>query len=97
LPECYRTAVEGIERYLMHFGVLDPGNTPSLFEDVAALFEGAAADGTLIRDIIGDDPVEFVEAMIRNHDNGGYVTQEQARQVSTIVRAEAQQVGGGSR
>jgi DNA-binding ferritin-like protein (Dps family) len=93
LPESYRTAVEGIERYLMHFGVLDPDNAASLFEDVADLFERAAADGTPIREIVGDDPVEFVEALVRNYDKGGYVAREQARLVSTIALAEAQQAG----
>lgn len=40
----------------MHFGALDGDNAASLFEDVADLFEAAAADGTPIRDIVGDDP-----------------------------------------
>ncbi len=31
LPESYRTAVEGIERYLMHFGAMDPDSAASLF------------------------------------------------------------------
>jgi DNA-binding ferritin-like protein (Dps family) len=93
LPESYRTAVEGIERYLMRFGVLDADNAASLFEDVADLFERAAADGTPIREIVGDDPVEFVEGLIRNYDKGGYVAREQERLVSTIERAEAMGTG----
>ena len=32
-----------------------------MIEDLADLFERAAADGTPIREIVGDDPVEFVE------------------------------------
>jgi DNA-binding ferritin-like protein (Dps family) len=93
LPESYRTAVEGIERYLMRFGVVDADNAASLFEDVADLFERAAADGTPIREIVGDDPVEFVEGLIRNYDKGGYVAREQERLVSTIERAEAMGTG----
>lgn len=89
LPQNYRLAVEGIERYLMHFGVMDPDNVASLFEDVADLFERAAADNTPIRDVVGDDPVEFVEELVRNYDKGGYVAREQKRLVSTIARAEA--------
>lgn len=93
LPEAYRTAVEGIERYLMHFGVLDADDAASLFEDVADVFERAAADGTPIRDVVGEDPVEFVEALVRNYDRGGYVAREQARLVSAIAQAEVQQRG----
>jgi DNA-binding ferritin-like protein (Dps family) len=89
LPDNYRLAVDGIERYLMYFGVLDADNAASLFEDVADLFERAAADGTPIRDIVGADPVDFVEELIRNYDKGGYVAKERARLVSTIERAEA--------
>ena len=35
-----------------------------MFDDVADLFERAAADGTPIREIVGDDPVEFADALI---------------------------------
>ena len=59
----------------------------SLFEDVADLFERAAADGTPIREIVGDDPVEFVEALIQNYDKGG-IARERARLVA-IDRAVA--------
>lgn len=57
-PENYRTAVEGIERYLVYFGPVDGDSAASVFEDLADLFERAAADGTPIRDIVGEDPVD---------------------------------------
>ena len=87
LPPNYRTAVDGIERYLMHFGSLDGDNAASLFEDVADLFERAAADGTPIREIVGDDPVEFVDELIRNYEKGGYVARERQRLISAIDQA----------
>ncbi len=93
LPENYRLAVEGVERYLMHFGVLDADKAASLFEDVADLSERAAADGTPIREIVGDDPVDFVEGLIRNYDKGGYIAREQERLVRTIERAETMRPG----
>jgi len=89
LPPNYRTAVEAIERYLMHFGPMDADSAASLFEDVADLFERAAADKTPIRDIVGDDPVEFVEALVANYTKGGYVTRERERLTNAIERAEA--------
>ena len=91
LPESYRTAVDGIERYLMYFGALDADAACSLFEDIADIFERAAADETPIRDIVGDDPVEFVEALIRNYDRGGYIAKERARLVTAIEKAEAEE------
>ena len=87
LPPDYRTAVEAIERYLMHFGSLDNDNAASLFEDVADLFERAAADGTPIREIVGTDPVEFVDELIRNYSKGGYVARERQRLINAIDQA----------
>jgi DNA-binding ferritin-like protein (Dps family) len=95
LPPNYRTAVEAIERYLMHFGMLDGDNAASLFEDVADLFERAAADGTPIREIVGTDPVEFVDELIRNYTKGGYVTRERQRLISTIDQAAGDEDGTG--
>jgi DNA-binding ferritin-like protein (Dps family) len=93
LPPSYRKAVEAIERYLMFFGSMDADNAASLFEDVADLFERAAADGTPIREIVGDDPVEFVEALAANYSKGGYVTRERDRLISAIQSAEADEAG----
>jgi DNA-binding ferritin-like protein (Dps family) len=89
----YRTAVDAVERYLMYFGVMDGDNAASLFEDVADLFEQAEADGKPIRDIVGDDPVEFVDALIRNYPRGGYIDRERARLVNAIEQAERETPG----
>jgi DNA-binding ferritin-like protein (Dps family) len=86
LPPDYRTAVEAIERYLMHFGPVDADSAASVFEDVADLFEQGAADGTPIREIVGEDPVEFVDALVRNYAKGGYVDRERERLVDAIDR-----------
>jgi DNA-binding ferritin-like protein (Dps family) len=104
LPENYRTAVDAIERYLMYFVPVDGDSAASMFEDLADLFERAAADGTPIRDIVGEDPVEFVredpvefvEAFVQNYSKGGYVpTRERERLTSAIERAEEED--GGTR
>ena len=70
LPENYRTAVDALERYLMYFGAADGDSAASMFEDLADLFEQAAADGTPIREIVGEDPVEFIEAFLQNYAEG---------------------------
>ena len=89
LPPNYRSAVDAIERYLMFFGPMEADSAGSLLEDVADLFERAAADATPIREIVGDDPVEFVEALIANYTKGGYVTRERERLTRAIESAEA--------
>jgi DNA-binding ferritin-like protein (Dps family) len=86
LPADYRTAVEAIERYLMHFGPVDGDSAASVLEDVADLFEQGAADGTPIREIVGKDPVEFVDALVRNYAKGGYVDRERERLTNAIDR-----------
>jgi DNA-binding ferritin-like protein (Dps family) len=91
LPENYRAAVDAIERYLMYFGAVDGDSAASVFEDVADLFEQAAADGTPIREIVGEDPVEFVDALVRNYEKGGYVARERERLTNTIGRAAGDQ------
>ena len=88
LPPDYRAAVDAIERYLMYFGALDADSAASLFEDVADLFEQAAADETPIREIVGEDPVEFVDELVRNYPKGGYIDRERARLVKAIESAE---------
>jgi DNA-binding ferritin-like protein (Dps family) len=94
LPPNYRSAVDAIQRYLMFFGPMDADSAASLLEDVADLFERAAADGTPIREIVGHDPVEFVEALVANYTKGGYVTRERERLTSAIESAEAEGSGG---
>ncbi len=97
LPPNYRAAVDAIERYLMHFGSMDADSAASLFEDVADLFEQAAADETPIREIVGEDPVEFVDALIRNYSKGGYVNRERERLTSAIDRAAGEDTGATGR
>ena len=100
LPEDYRTAVEAIERYLMHLVPADGDSVASQFEDLADLFEQAAADRTPIREIVGDDPVEFVETFAQNYTKGGYVPDRAREQlISAIKRAAGENSGneGGSR
>ena len=89
LPPNYREAVDAVQRYLMYFGPMDAKSAVALFDDVADLFERAAADGTPIRQVVGDDPVEFVEDLIRNYSKGGYVARERARLVDAIDHAAA--------
>lgn len=85
LPEPYRGAVEAFERYLMISGGISDGESAaSLLENLADLFEQSAADGTPIREIVGEDPLEFIEAFIRNYPQGDWRVRERQRLISAI-------------
>ncbi|WP_432103601.1 DUF1048 domain-containing protein [Streptomyces sp. bgisy091] len=89
LPEDYRTAVGAIERHLMHFVPTDGDSNAAMFEDLADLFEQAAADGTPIREIVGEDPVEFVDAFAQNYSEGGYVPARARKQLTDDIERAA--------
>ncbi|MET9248929.1 DUF1048 domain-containing protein [Nonomuraea sp. NPDC003709] len=92
LPPNYRTAVDAIERHLMLFVPTDGDSNASMFEELADLFEQAAADGTPIREIVGEDPVEFVGTFVQNYSDGGYVpNRERKRLTDAIERAAGEE------
>jgi DNA-binding ferritin-like protein (Dps family) len=89
LPENYRTAVEALERYYMYFGGIAVGRVlVTMLDDLADLFEQAAADGTGIRAIVGDDPVEFAETFIANYSEGQWINKERTRLIKAIEDAD---------
>jgi DNA-binding ferritin-like protein (Dps family) len=94
LPANYRTAVDALERYLMYFGSITRGETlVSMLEDLADLFEQSAANGTPIRQIVGQDPVEFAETFLQNYSEGQWINKERERLTSAIDRAAGQDTG----
>ncbi len=97
LPAGYRTALDGLERYLMYAGAIAKGDVlVQMLDDLADFVEQAAADGTPIRDIVGDDPVEFAETFIANYADGQWVSKERKRLNDTIDRAAAESSGDPS-
>jgi Protein of unknown function (DUF1048) len=73
--------------------VVDADSAASLFENIADLFEQSAADGTTIREVVGEDPVEFIEALIRNYPEGDWRILERQRLISAIARAAGEDTG----
>ena len=91
LPASYRTAVEALERYMMYCGPGGDGaEAASMFDDLIDLFEQSAANRTPIREIVGEDPVEFLEAFVRNYPDGQWRVRERKRLISAIERAEGE-------
>ncbi|MET8335890.1 DUF1048 domain-containing protein [Streptosporangium canum] len=66
LPANYHTAIDALQRYMEHFGPGKAGSLLAMLEDLVDLFEQSAASGTPIREVVGEDPVEFAEAFLRN-------------------------------
>jgi DNA-binding ferritin-like protein (Dps family) len=94
LPVTYRTALEALERYLMHVGPGGDGaDAASMFDDLLDLFEQSAANRTPIREIVGEDPVEFLETFVQNYPDGQWRLRERKRLTSAIDRAAAEATG----
>jgi DNA-binding ferritin-like protein (Dps family) len=91
LPASYRTVVDALERYLMYFGT--GGGGTAMFEDLIGLFEQSAANGTPIHQIVGEDPVEFIEAFVRNYPKGQWIIRERERLTTAINRAAGENTG----
>lgn len=91
LPAPYRTVIDALQRYMLHFG---PGKADSLLamlEDLVDLFEQSAASGTSIRALVGDDPVEFAEEFLRNYPEGHWIARERERLTNAVERAADQE------
>ncbi|MDF5758862.1 DUF1048 domain-containing protein [Spongiactinospora sp. TRM90649] len=87
LPAGYRIAIDALQRYMQHFGPGEAEGLLSMLEDLADLFEQSAADGIPIREVVGEDPVEFAEAFLRNYPEGHWVSRERERLNKAIDRA----------
>ena len=94
LPENYRIAIKAIQRYSYYFGGGSDDGGMRMLEDLAELFEQAAANGTPIRDIVGDNPDEFAKEFFANYSQGQWIIRERDRLARDIKRAE--ETGTGS-
>lgn len=94
LPESYRTAIEALDRYLMYRGAITKGDVLlSMLDDLTDLFEQSAADGTPVREIVGENPVEFAEEFLRNYSEGQWINKERERLTKAIERAAGEDTG----
>jgi DNA-binding ferritin-like protein (Dps family) len=89
LPEPHRTAAKAMHRYFMYYGGITDGDTlVTMFGDLADLWDRAAADGTPVRAIVGDDPVEFAETFAQAYEGKRWIDTERARLTKAIEDAE---------
>ena len=90
LPEPYRGAASALSRYIMNSGGVVDGNTiVQMWADLADLWERAAADGTSIGALIGEDPVEFADTFVQVYTGKHWLDKERARLVQAIEDATA--------
>jgi DNA-binding ferritin-like protein (Dps family) len=89
LPEPYGAVAKALRRYFMYYsGVTDGVTAVRMFGDLADLWERAAADGTPVRAIVGDDPVEFAETFAQAYIGKHWIDKERARLTKAIEDAE---------
>jgi DNA-binding ferritin-like protein (Dps family) len=85
LPEPYGTAAKAFQRYFMYYAGITAGDViVQMMGDFADLWERAAADGTPLRAIVGDDPVEFAETFAQAYSGKQWIDKEQERLTKTI-------------
>ena len=89
LPEPYASAAQAMHRYLVYYGGITDGDTlMTMFGDLADLWERAAVDGTPVREIVGDDPVEFAENFAEAYAGTRWIDKERARLTAAVEAAE---------
>ncbi|SCG39800.1 DUF1048 domain-containing protein [Micromonospora halophytica] len=80
LPEPCRSAAKALQRYFMYRGGLLDGDTLiTMLGDFVDLWERAVADGTPVRAIVGDDPVEFAETFLQAYSGRQWIDKERER------------------
>jgi DNA-binding ferritin-like protein (Dps family) len=89
LPEPYGAAAKALQRYFMYAGGITDGETlMTMMSDFVELWERAAVDGTPVREIVGEDPVEFAEAFTAAYSGKHWIDKERARLTKAIQEAE---------
>ena len=98
LPEPYVTVAKALQRYFMYNGGLTDGDVlMQMMSDFVDLWERAAIDGTPVRDIVGDDPVEFADTFAESYTGKRWIDKERARLTKAVEDAErGAEAGSGS-
>lgn len=86
LPDPYRTVAKAMERYFMYSGgmTIDGETALKMWGDLVDLWERAAADGTPVRTIVGEDPVEFADTFAQAYTGKRWVDKERARLTKAV-------------
>ena len=89
LPDPYRAVAKAIERYFMYYGgVIDGETVLKMWADFVDLWERAAADGSPVREIVGENPVDFAETFAQAYTGKHWIDKERARLTKAVEDAE---------
>ena len=89
LPGPYRAAAHAVNRYFMYYGGISDGDILiKVSEDLVDMWERAVLDGVSVREIVGDDPVEFAESFAQASGGRSWIDKERARLITAIDEAE---------
>ena len=91
LPTQYRKALDAVERYVWNLASGRMDSLLPLMEDLADLFEQSAANETPLRDVVGDDPVEFAETLLQNYPEHMWISRARKRLADTIAGIEREE------
>lgn len=88
LPEPYAKAAKALHRYFMYnVGTPTDESALTMFSDFVDLWERAAADSTPVREIVGEDPVEFADTFVQAYGGKRWIDKERERLVKAIDNA----------
>ncbi len=89
LPEPYGSTGKAFERYFMYYGGVTDGDTlVPMLGDFTDLWERAALDATPLREVVGEDPVEFAETFAQAYAGARWIDKERARLTAAIEDAD---------
>ncbi|MEV0901911.1 DUF1048 domain-containing protein [Actinoplanes sp. NPDC049802] len=92
LPEPYHGAAKALHRYFLCQGAITDGDTlVVMLDDFVDLWERAVADGTPVRAIVGDDPVEFAETFVQAYSGKHWIDKERERLRKAIDAADGEE------
>lgn len=92
LPDPYREVAEAYHRYFTASGGISDGETlVRMLEGFVELWEQAAADGTGVRAVVGEDPVGFGEDFLRAYGGRDWRDKERDRLRAAVAEAEGTQ------
>ena len=66
LPPDYRFVYKKMQGYMMNFAGGDGMEVVELCKSIAELLEEGAADGKNVRDVIGNNPAEFCDELMKD-------------------------------
>lgn len=89
LPSPYGGAAKALFRYFMlNGGTPEDGAALTMMSDFVDLWERAAVDGTPVRAIVGEDPVEFADSFVQAYVGKRWIDKERERLNKAIDDAE---------